>query len=427
MKEDKDKKIYTKEELFSMLDGQRETPSNLDDFEKDALEGLSLVKDRSRMNAIPAELDQHLKAALKKEKKKSRMFLYAAASIALIAVISFLMVQEFNPSKFSHLAVVRENKEKKTEEASPPEVHSQNFLPSEKEAPISHESTKIAHDQLPVSESNGVERLTVKSKEPSEPEQQDRKGGGNNAHLSDYNASVPAENTFSRSAQTKAETGGKVVAADHNETPAQNAKPGNEAEAMTGKDLATNDAVDSPSNSSQNEKNSMPALNEEKVSQNREEEKVESDKKVGKSPNATKKSNVSPKGDSGSEQGNLSQGAAVLSKNAPEAGKIETSALTLLKFEGRANFPGGKPALQQFLSAYLIPAGQEQKDTLRFSFSVLRSGAVNASSIKILYESLGCKKCLDKIKTALKNSPLWIPAVEGGKNVVSLVVMEVYF
>ncbi len=92
---DKNKKHIDAEEFLKLLDADKDQDlSHLDDFDKEALEGLKMMKDHSKLNTLNASIDEKLEELIAEEKKgKNRgglYFLSIAASIALVFGLFFV-------------------------------------------------------------------------------------------------------------------------------------------------------------------------------------------------------------------------------------------------------------------------------------------------------------------------------------------------
>ncbi|HWY38768.1 MAG TPA: hypothetical protein VNY73_09430 [Bacteroidia bacterium] len=84
-------KIFSKEELFKLLDEQGSLPPDADDFDREAMEGLAMLKDRNKIEGLDNSIDEVLRREKEKAKKKRSLYvLSAAASLLLLAGLFFL-------------------------------------------------------------------------------------------------------------------------------------------------------------------------------------------------------------------------------------------------------------------------------------------------------------------------------------------------
>lgn len=98
-------KIFSKEELFKLLDEKRSLPPEADDFDKEAMEGLSMLTDRKKLDGLNNSIDEVLrKEKMKARKRKNLYFLSAAASLLLVIGLFFLLKDASFDKKENELA-----------------------------------------------------------------------------------------------------------------------------------------------------------------------------------------------------------------------------------------------------------------------------------------------------------------------------------
>ncbi|MFY8184918.1 MAG: hypothetical protein ACOVLD_02520, partial [Bacteroidia bacterium] len=110
------KNNISKEDFLKLFDSNEPKDlEHLDDFEKEALEGLKMMKNPSIVNSIDTKIDTKLAelvAAEKKDGKRAGMyFLSIAASIALVIGLFFIF-KKAEPSLKDEVAVVKEQEAK---------------------------------------------------------------------------------------------------------------------------------------------------------------------------------------------------------------------------------------------------------------------------------------------------------------------------
>jgi len=86
--------IFSKEELFKLIDEKKSLPPEADDFDKEALEGLALVSDRKKLDALDEAIDEALKREAAKASRKRNMYYFAAAASLLLVIGFFFLLKE---------------------------------------------------------------------------------------------------------------------------------------------------------------------------------------------------------------------------------------------------------------------------------------------------------------------------------------------
>lgn len=104
-------KPLSSEELFQLLDSKSNTETNfddMDDFEKDALEGFSMHSSPEKAKALTEELNAAISKKMTEEKggQKNRVIWFsAAASIVLIIIVSVFFFNQTKQESNSNLAL----------------------------------------------------------------------------------------------------------------------------------------------------------------------------------------------------------------------------------------------------------------------------------------------------------------------------------
>jgi len=87
--------IYSKEKLLKLIKEGKNAPADMDEFEREALEGLKLLDKPDVLNDLDAEID----SIIAKEKNRKTIYYFsAAASLLLIIGLIFLFKNEVGPS-----------------------------------------------------------------------------------------------------------------------------------------------------------------------------------------------------------------------------------------------------------------------------------------------------------------------------------------
>lgn len=98
MKPSNKNKPLSIDEIFKIIDSNDdEKYSGLDDFERDAVDGLRLVKDRDRLNKINERIEEELNK--KNNNKKIIFWLSVAASLVIVIGITYFIYPNFNSNK----------------------------------------------------------------------------------------------------------------------------------------------------------------------------------------------------------------------------------------------------------------------------------------------------------------------------------------
>src|ERR1700758_4095667 len=88
-------KIFSKEELFKLIEEKKSLPPEADDFDKEALEGLSMLTDRKKVDGLNNSIDEILLLEKKKANKKRNIYILSAAA-SLVLIISFFFLLKNN-------------------------------------------------------------------------------------------------------------------------------------------------------------------------------------------------------------------------------------------------------------------------------------------------------------------------------------------
>src|ERR1700740_2681969 len=94
-------KIFSKEELFKLIDEKKSLPPDADDFDKEAIEGLSMVTDRKKLDGFDHSIDEVLRNEAAKASKKRNLYVLSAAASLLLIIGLFFLLKEFSFDKKS--------------------------------------------------------------------------------------------------------------------------------------------------------------------------------------------------------------------------------------------------------------------------------------------------------------------------------------
>ncbi len=123
--QEKDKhKLYSKEELLKLIKEGKDAPADMDEFDREALEGLKLVKNGDVLDKLNNEVDTIVEE--EKRKKKTVYYFSAAASLLLLIGLIFLFKNSFTNKNEKPLALVEKPKEESVNNPSaPPQTETQ--------------------------------------------------------------------------------------------------------------------------------------------------------------------------------------------------------------------------------------------------------------------------------------------------------------
>src|ERR1700744_6560778 len=104
--------IYSKEELLKIIKEGKSAPADMDEFEREALDGLKLLKEQEILNTLNNEVDKIIvKSGRKEKQKKTIYYLSAAASLLIIVGLIFLFKNEVLVKEKKTIALAEKPKE----------------------------------------------------------------------------------------------------------------------------------------------------------------------------------------------------------------------------------------------------------------------------------------------------------------------------
>jgi hypothetical protein len=181
MQPDNKHKPFSKEELFRLIDEKRSLPPEADDFDKEAMEGLSMLTDRERVEGLNNSIDEILRSETKKAKRKKNIYIFSAAASVILIIGLFFLLKDISFDK-------KEN------------AIAENNTPANETA--KQEDLKTSDEKIPLEkkleEENNKTSVTVADAEGKE-EKKDESTGAfkskENATRGDLGAAPPAEVT----------------------------------------------------------------------------------------------------------------------------------------------------------------------------------------------------------------------------------------
>ncbi len=471
--DNKDKhNIFSKEELFKLIDEKRSLPPDADDFDKEALEGLAMVKDRKKLDSLNDSIDEVLrKEEAKAKKKRTIYFLSAAASLILIVGMFFLLKDNMAMKEDS--AVAQSNPEKTEDimsgkEQSPGEPVTESSGDDKTtvvaaKGPERKEAEKIGKLTDGEGKSNNVPPTPPVNVPPAEAmnnislAENDRSNKNMNgealdredANLADKKAGAKSQADDQFVAGLETQKGKKEEAKKVDEK-----KLSKEKEADTKKVYyetntiwpSATGAVDKDKVADELKQKQEPVTDTKPVVVNEDSR----DQSTVASGNVVTTSNTSPAqtleetGVSGGKDMDVTKydGPA---KNMEVAQKVENGAFykkhraksrktraaaydtgdsekkpgyaqtTAKPDKPKPEFTGGEKALQSFVKSNLKISAPGNKGTIVTEFTIQKDGSVDTSGIKITKGIKKCDPCNEDVKRMVKKMPKWQPATEKGQ------------
>jgi hypothetical protein len=187
--EDKNKhNIFSKEEFFKAIDEKRSLGADADDFDKEALEGLTMVKDRQKLGKLDADIDEIVRRESSKAGRKKNIYYFAAAASLALIIGIFFLVKENSFKEDKNLA---QSAPEKTEE-----------VVTGKDQPVEEEQKAITQEVDKKAPSK--EAIELKGKEEAFKEGKLAESSGDNDAFRRVVTAVPTESANRAAANEKA-------------------------------------------------------------------------------------------------------------------------------------------------------------------------------------------------------------------------------
>ncbi|MDP2386361.1 MAG: hypothetical protein Q8M29_08310 [Bacteroidota bacterium] len=426
---DKNKKNIDAEEFFKLLDADKDQDlSHLDDFDKEALEGLKMMKDHKKLNTLNTSIDEKLEELIAEEKKgKGRTGLYflsIAASIALVIGLFFV----FKKSEVKNeMALAKET----TGEDMTPATGGENF---EKKLEETNSDAQVTDEE--------VKEKSVPNKPLMEPNQTNGPVYGYGSGMlkqneEQVNPPVPAEKEMDFDAKNI--SNGDVIL-DDNVVTAKDAKDKQNKVALaeeTKPVTVLENSVAATSTGNTNYYNTQSpgtvvngTTDLSKVSTKTAEVKgkkkenrnykadegiapvfQESKKETTSLTSTNVAANKANDNSSNNTNTNLNSGAVITDniavRSEDESGKLNPKVV-------QPEFLGGKIALDEYIKKNLIiPASCTSEEIVIVRFTVDAVGKVVKP--KIVSKTGNCKDCEKEAIRFVKAMPAWLAGTADGK------------
>ena len=414
------KNNISKQDFLKLLNADEPPKTeHLDDFEKEALEGLKLIKNPSMLNSIDKKIDTKLTELILNEKKGGTKFglyvLSIAASIALLAGLFFLFKKaDINNEK--EVASVMNNK-KSFEEDRSAEIDSDEKLVAGK-AEISTGKNNLEQKSIDAKNSNlkksinekdmqlasalgKEEKRTNKHKTIIDNEKDSSDKTPTNTSIQELFASANDINTAEDDTKfIKEETDKSLktkIDVDAN-------KKQEDSYATNKREIGTTTPAPSKKDNSQKSNATPPAINRD----------VTTKQSVFSSPTIP-----SIPANNNTQQNNNSLATTPISTTNAGVGATSNSYT-------KSEFNGGQQALDNYIKANLkIPASCVSEEVIIVKITVSITGEV--SKPKILSKTGNCSDCEKEAIAFVKQLPKWKPATNKGNPVISTQQIELHF
>lgn len=456
------KNNISKEDFLKLFDSDEPAKlDGLDDFEKEAAEGLKLMKNPSLVNSIDEKIDEKLTELIsegKKGRSKGGMyFLAIAASIVLVIGLFFIFKQTEN-DLIKNVAVVDETKPAKDEQPIEDALNK-----SDSDEKINSEAKEKNAEQIDNSGGNYKESLknefssngtsipaTTLDAIPKEPDLSAKAKGtdgflgptdNENKKITTITTSKEGVNSKKDANNDYAMTFDEVALEEDNAVKVSgNTKTVVNNGEVKGNvdDAGVKDKRDAETKAKVSPDRYAKVLAEQTAKRKAEEEAAKKSAEVVTAKKKTKfdeditvnaRSETSIINENSS---NMNTGSGATTVPSTSAGVINntsnvpSSALTVTNTTGSgggtnyvvSEFVGGKQALDNYIKANLkIPESCLSEEVIVIRFDVSANGEISKS--KILSKTGNCKDCEKEAHAFVKKMPNWKPATSSGKAIAS--------
>ena len=438
--------IFSKKEFFKMLDEKRSLPPEADDFDREAMEGLALVKDRSKLDKLDGAIDQALAREKKLAARKRNIYYFSAAASVMLIIGLFFILKESTVNQEKDLALnhVTEHKPDAPMMTLPAAEAKE---PAEKEASAG-ELKQIAKE--PAGETGVVAGLQKSAEAGPVEEKADKltnskaevlASGTGEAMLDDQTVADANWKSSDRTAkEVTTESGNKT------EVPGKKKDSGkpdadyktklsyetntvwttSESQATDARNKQQEQTTPQQKPQMQPERENVPAgvsattgeapADEEDVAANTTRDEAEKDKLEEKAKDkkstATKLAGTTNRKRAKKHRSRNMAAAFDASQKQAAAGYYSQSDTVR---DAAAAFVGGEAALNEFISKNLTVSEPGKKGVAIAEFTVKPDGAVDTSSIRVVPPAKDCEGCRKDVLRMLKKMPKWQPAVQDGK------------
>lgn len=393
MKSDKEHIPLSSDELLRLLDeksnNQTHSAHELDDFEKEALEGFEEHIDSNRAKVLLSELDTAISQKVSEQaiptKKRGIVWFSAAASIALIVIVSFLVLNKTKDEVNQNIALnepQQSQPEKLSEEKT---INDVSIAESSSGLSVQQDHTAINNEKVN-SNKNRKSSLDLKL------EVQNKANGANseNAVAEGGALANPVQNKDFDNSSDLANNQVTVAQTDNNAVP------------VTG-NTTTSDNLPSVVYSKQAMEQDMALKTEDAKIKYNEEVAVNTKKKA-----EANKSN--------SEKSTTKQDPVAVTTVMAPASSVESIGVSAVSL---AYYNGGEKAIKDFVLAYLT----QTKNTIilkgKFKIIAYVTEKGQLQVLKVDNISQDCSECVKPLTDALNTMNKWVPMKQGEQTLKS--------
>jgi len=468
--EPKDKhNIFSKEEFFKSIDEKRSLPPEADDFDKEAMEGLAMVKDRKKLDTLNEAIDEVLRREAAKAGRKRNMYYFAAAA-SLVLVVSFffllkdsaVMKEDKNlaqskPETTEQVVITEKEPassgEVATKASEPPaeKMVATGSVAEGKETPMQAKpmeepakgETFAADIAVKTPEADLANNITLAENEKAN----DNAGAGIDATLEDKKAGAKSqlddaeEQKKDRKLSKKADENKvyKEKEADEKdkvryETNTVWTSPGAVSDKQQTADelkqkgkteakpkVSTGDSKNEPVTVTSTNAVTTQSQEETVVLSGKDEDqsKANAPQKNAEVVTVQKQKQSTFGNKRRAKKANRSRSAAFDASGPDEkrddrAGYAYYTQSSTREFSS-PEYMGGDPALEKFVKDNLVISSPDSKGTIVAEFTVKTDGTIDPASVKIQTPIKNCEACGKDVINLIKKMPKWQPATENGE------------
>lgn len=393
MKSDKEHIPLSSDELLRLLDeksnNQTHSAHELDDFEKEALEGFEEHIDSNRAKVLLSEIDTAISQKVSEQaiptKKRGIVWFSAAASIALIVIVSFLVLNKTKDEVNQNIALNEQQQSQPEKLSEEKTINDVSIAESSSGLSVQQDHTAINNEKVN-SNKNRKSSLDLKL------EVQNKANGANSENAVEEGGALanPVQNKDFDNSSDLANNQVTVAQTDNNAVP------------VTG-NTTTSDNLPSVVYSKQAMEQDMALKTEDAKIKYNEEVAVNTKKKA-----EANKSN--------SEKSTTKQDPVAVTTVMTPASSVESIGVSAVSL---AYYNGGEKAIKDFVLAYLT----QTKNTIilkgKFKIIAYVTEKGQLQVLKVDNISQDCSECVKPLTDALNTMNKWVPMKQGEQTLKS--------
>jgi hypothetical protein len=393
--QEKDKhKTYSKEELLKLMKEGKDAPADMDDFDREAMEGLKLVKNEEVLHKLNDEVDTIVEE--EKRKKKAVYYFSAAASLLLLIGLVFLFKNSFTNKDEKPLALAEKPKEESVSLSS-------NTTPQTETQPLREdkelEKDERKKDEITTLNKEGKKIDALQDAEPAmdtRAAKNDKTGKDQYHEAPDANTKVVKDAESNLSDETKPLSKRDVVTTTGTSA---NQGPPNKQEEQT---IAANETVTNSNAAA----NGGAGYGDEKAKakKSRAKESQQPSQALG---------GVSQADNSSAPVNAPIEQKVVAEESKKTAGLYASDKNTTANNYKAPSFINGDSAFAGYAKQNLKISSPDKSGLITVSFTVTKNGV--AQNIEVTKPIPNCATCSDDIINLIKSVKKWQPAIMNGK------------